>query len=106
MDRDDVGEPERQIGQIDRKDFLNFAAESLPFFAIRFSANLLDERVDARVAVVSAICAVRRKALRRKNKFKHVGIEIGGIGFDKKNQGRRVVVVLTRRSRSREKETR
>jgi hypothetical protein len=27
MDGDDVGEPERQVGQIVRKDFLNFAAE-------------------------------------------------------------------------------
>jgi hypothetical protein len=42
MDGDDVGEPERQVEQIVRKDFLNFAAESLPFFAIRFCANLID----------------------------------------------------------------
>ncbi|MFI5092582.1 MAG: hypothetical protein WCE50_05620 [Candidatus Acidiferrum sp.] len=31
MDGDDVDKPQRQVGQIDRKDFLNFAAESLPF---------------------------------------------------------------------------
>jgi hypothetical protein len=42
MDGDDVGEPERQAGQIVRQDFLNFAAEGLPFFAIRFGANLVD----------------------------------------------------------------
>lgn len=42
MDGDDVGEPEREIGQIVGKDFLNFAAENLPFFAIHFGANLID----------------------------------------------------------------
>ena len=42
MDGDDVGEPELEIGQIVRKDLLNFAAENLPFFAIHFGANLND----------------------------------------------------------------
>lgn len=42
MDGDHVGEPQGQVGQIDRKNFLDFAAESLPFFAIHFGANLID----------------------------------------------------------------
>ncbi len=74
---DDVGEPEQQAGNFVRKDFLNFAAENLPFFAIHFGANLIDQRVDARIAVVSALGAVGRKALRGKNKFEDVGIVVG-----------------------------
>jgi hypothetical protein len=42
MDGDDIGEPERQLGQVVRKDFLNSAAECLPFFAIGFDASLID----------------------------------------------------------------
>jgi len=42
MDGDDVGEPEREIGQIVRQDLLNFAAKNLPFFEIRFRTNLID----------------------------------------------------------------
>jgi hypothetical protein len=41
MDGYYVGEPERQVGRIVRKDFLDFATECLPFFAIRFLANLV-----------------------------------------------------------------
>ena len=77
MDGDDVRKPERQVGQVFGKDFLNFAAERLPFFAIRFRANLVDQRVDARVAIVSAVGAVGREALRGKNEFEDVGIVVG-----------------------------
>ncbi len=63
MDGDDVGEPERYVRKIFRQDFLNFAAESFPFFAIHFGANLVGERVNARVAIVSAVGAIGRKAL-------------------------------------------
>ena len=42
MDGDDVGEPERQAGNIVCKDFLNFAAENLPFITVHFGANLID----------------------------------------------------------------
>jgi hypothetical protein len=70
VDGDDVGEPERQVGQIIRKDLLSFAAVCLPFFAVHFGANLVDERVKARVAVVSAIGAVGRERLRGKKIYR------------------------------------
>ncbi len=63
MHGNDVGEPHGDVGQIVSQDFLYFAAERFPFVAVHFHTNLIGERVDTRIAVVSAICAVRREAL-------------------------------------------
>ena len=63
MERDNVVEPHRKIGKVFRQDFLHFTAQEFPFFLIYFHANLVGQRVYARVAVVSAIGAVGRKSL-------------------------------------------
>ena len=42
---------------------MDFARQGFPFFLVHFHANLIGERVDARIAVVSAIGSVGREAL-------------------------------------------
>ena len=59
------------------KDSVHVAAQGFAFFLIHFHTNLIGERVDARVAVVSAVGAVGRKAFRREGKFKKIGIGVG-----------------------------
>src|SRR5260370_40766203 len=77
MHRDYVGKPKRQVGEIVSQDFLDFAAEGLPFFAIHFGADLVGQRVDARVAIVSTVRAVGREALAGEGKLKEIRIVIG-----------------------------
>ncbi len=68
MDGAHVVEPQRQVGQV--LGFLHFTAQSFSLFLIHFHANLIRERVDARVAVVSAVGTVGREAFRREGKLK------------------------------------
>jgi len=77
VDGNHIGEPHRDVGQIVGQDFLYFAAECFAFFLIHFHTNLVGERVDARVAVVSAIGAIGRESFGGKNKFEDVGIVVG-----------------------------
>ena len=77
MDGNGVGEPERQVREIVGQDFLRFAAKRFPFFLIHFGANLVGERVDAWVAVVSAVGAVGREALRGVDELEDVRIVVG-----------------------------
>jgi hypothetical protein len=69
VDGNDVGEPKRDIGKVFRENFLDFTAEGLALFLIHFHVNLIGERVNTRVAVVSAIGAVGREAFRGVNEF-------------------------------------
>src|SRR5258707_14492896 len=65
------------MGKICRQDFLGFAAEGSSFFRIHFHSNLIGERVETRIAVVSAVGAVGWEALGGKSKLKKIGIGVG-----------------------------
>ena len=56
---------------------MSFAAEGFSFFLIHFHSNLIGERVETRVAVVSAVGAVGRESLGGKSKFEKIGIGVG-----------------------------
>jgi len=77
MDGEYVGEPERDVGEIVGQDFLGFAAEGLPFFLIHFGTDLVSERVDARVAVVSTVGAIGREALAGESELEEIRVVIG-----------------------------
>ena len=77
MHGDYIGEPHGDVGQVVGQDSLCFAAECLSFCLVHFHTNLIGERVDARIAVVSAIRAVWREALGRENELEDVRIVVG-----------------------------
>ena len=58
-----VVESQGEVGKIFRENLLYFAAQRFSFFLIYFHANLIGERVHARVAVVSAVGSIRRESL-------------------------------------------
>src|SRR6202171_5680250 len=77
MDGDYVGGPERGVREIVGQDFLALAAENLPFFTIHFDTDLVGERVDARVAVVSAVGAIGREALAGEGELEEIRVAGG-----------------------------
>ena len=76
MDRDHIGEPHGNVGKVVGQDFLYFTAENFSFVLIHFHPNLIAERIDTRIAVVSAIGAVGREAFGGKNKFENIGVVV------------------------------
>src|SRR6202166_146279 len=76
MHRNRIPKPQRQIRQIGGQNFLRFAAQHFALFAIHLHADLVRQHVHARISVVPAIRPIRRKPLRRKQKFKNIRIII------------------------------
>lgn len=64
MERDDIVEPQRQVGRSSARIFWDFARQGFPRFEIYLHANLIGERVLRRVVVVSAMGSVVREAPR------------------------------------------
>ncbi len=62
MDRDGIIEPERKVGEVRGKDFLDLGAENFAFGAIGFRADLRGEGVNLRIAIAAAVGPVRRNA--------------------------------------------
>ncbi len=77
MDGDYVGEPERNVGEIVGQDFLGFTAGRFPFFLIHFGTDLVGERVNARVAVVSTVGAIGREAFAGEGELEEIRVVIG-----------------------------
>ena len=63
VDRNHVIKPQGQIGKIFRQNSLYLAVQKFSFFLIHLNTNLVRERVDARIAVVSTVRAIGRKPL-------------------------------------------
>ena len=77
MDGDNIGKPERKIGQVFRNDFLDCTAERFAFFLIHFRVNLIGKHVNARDAVVSTVGAIGREAFGGIDEFKDVRVGVG-----------------------------
>src|ERR1700692_5066172 len=66
--------PQIDVGNIARQDFLNFIVKFFPSILIDLAARQVDQDIDTRVAVETAVCALGRESVGVEGVFKNVGI--------------------------------